>query len=48
MGKVRVNSTSNKKDDSMVGQVKQFTVDSQRFLDKCAKPNREGMYYLIQ
>ena len=42
MAKVRVNSTGQKRDNSVVGQVKQFAVDSQRFLDKCQKPNKQG------
>ena len=43
MAKGRGSSSANtKKDTSVVGQVKEFAVDSQRFLDKCTKPDKEG------
>ena len=42
MAKGRGSSNTVKKDNSIIGQVKEFGVDSQRFLNKCAKPDREG------
>ncbi|CAI2380010.1 unnamed protein product [Moneuplotes crassus] len=34
-------SSDVKKDESYTGQLKQFAVDSQRFMDKCEKPNKD-------
>ena len=42
MGKVRINSTDNKRDDSLTGQAKAFYKDSYRFMEKWQKPNKEG------
>ena len=42
MPKGRVSNSAGKKDRSVVGQVKEFAVDSQRFMNKCKKPDREG------
>ena len=48
MGK-KITSTQgkNKTDKSMVGQLKQFQVDSVRFLNKCQKPDRKGRSFLL-
>ena len=46
-GKRVSSSNSTKKDKSIQGQVKQFAKDSQMFLDKCNKPNREGMSHFL-
>ena len=42
MAKGRGSSNKVVKDNSIVGQVKEFAVDSQRFLNKCEKPSKEG------
>ncbi len=36
------NQVKAKKDDSVVGQLTQFVAESQRFINKCAKPDKKG------
>ena len=42
MGKKNVSQGKKKVDPSVMGQIKQFTVDSQRFINKCDKPDKKG------
>ena len=42
MGKKNVSQGKKKVDETVMGQIKQFTTDSQRFINKCDKPDRKG------
>ena len=42
MAKKNVSQGKKKVDETVMGQIKQFTTDSQRFINKCDKPDRKG------